>query len=490
MSSHIIIVERKKDWKAEFPEAEVVTAKDYLSKPEFLKNKGAKVINLCRSYRYQSIGYYCSLLGEARRHKVIPSIDTITDLSSKAIYSLNLEDLHSEVQKSLKKRNRPQDENQFEMIICFGQCQEKTLQELARQIFDLFHCPLLKVEFRLQGNWNITSVKPMMLHNLHPELYNTFAQAFNTYLGKRWRLARSRSIPRYDLAILYNPQENIPPSSSSTLKKFVSAGKKLNINVELIEKKDFSKLAEYDALFIRETTKIDHHTFRFAKKAETEGMVVMDDPASIVKCTNKVYLAELLAMNKVPIPKTIILQKDNISSAPRSLGFPIVLKEPDSSFSRGVSKAENEQQLQRIVERSFKESDLILAQEYLYTAFDWRIGVLNRQAIYACQYFMSKKHWQIVKYGPSGRFTEGGYKTFAIKDAPQMVVDIALKAANLIGDGLYGVDLKQTEDGVYVIEINDNPNLDSGVEDAVLGDTLYSLIMEEFIRRLDRHKAR
>ncbi len=68
---------------------------------------------------------------------------------------------------------------------------------------------------------------------------------------------------------------------------------------------------------------------------------------------------------------------------------------------------------------------------------------------------------------------------------PQEVVDTALRAAGLIGDGLYGVDLKQTKDGVFVIEINDNPNLDRGVEDVVLKDDLYRLVLQEFIRRIE-----
>ena len=64
-------------------------------------------------------------------------------------------------------------------------------------------------------------------------------------------------------------------------------------------------------------------------------------------------------------------------------------------------------------------------------------------------------------------------------------MDIAVKAANLVGDGLYGVDLKQTDKGLFIIEVNDNPNIDAGVEDVCLGDNLFSMIMEEFVRRLD-----
>ena len=45
---------------------------------------------------------------------------------------------------------------------------------------------------------------------------------------------------------------------------------------------------------------------------------------------------------------------------------------------------------------------------------------------------------------------------------------IALKAANLIGDGFYGVDLKQVGNRYYVMEVNDNPNVDAGNEDGVL----------------------
>ena len=41
-----------------------------------------------------------------------------------------------------------------------------------------------------------------------------------------------------------------------------------------------------------------------------------------------------------------------------------------------------------------------------------------------------------------------------------------------------------------VIEVNDNPNVDPGVEDAVLGDRLYELILEDLTRRLDERRAR
>lgn len=491
MATHIVLVENYKDWNPHYSDALVVTAKDYVAHQEYLKIKDIKIVNLCRSYRYLSLGYYCSLLAEARRHKVVPSVKTINDLSSKSIYSLNVEDLDVSVQKSLKKRTKHLAETatSFDYMIYFGQCEENELQELARQLFDMFRCPILKVEFRFQGKWNIFAIKPSYVHNLMQGQEAIFFQAFNDYLTKRWQTPKVKSKEKYDLAILYNPAEQLPPSNHRSLQKFIKIGKKLDVNIDLIEKKDYSKLAEYDALFIRETTRINHHTFRFAKKAENEGMVVIDDPDSIVKCTNKVYLFEILSANKVPVPKTVLLQKKDINRIIKALelkfSYPIVLKIPDSSFSRGVVKADNLDELKEITSRLFEESDLILAQEFLYTSFDWRIGILNRVPIYACQYFMSKKHWQIIQHGPDGRFTGGDFKTFHVEDVPQDVIYIAVKAANLIGNGLYGVDLKQTDKGVLVMEINDNPTIDVGVEDGCLGDKLYRIIIEEFIRRLN-----
>jgi len=73
--------------------------------------------------------------------------------------------------------------------------------------------------------------------------------------------------------------------------------------------------------------------------------------------------------------------------------------------------------------------------------------------------------------------------------APGRAVRVALKAANLIGNGLYGVDVKQSGDRFYVIEVNDNPNIDAGVEDAVLKQELYRRIMSVLLRRIEHRKA-
>ncbi len=77
-------------------------------------------------------------------------------------------------------------------------------------------------------------------------------------------------------------------------------------------------------------------------------------------------------------------------------------------------------------------------------------------------------------------------ETVPIYKAPQKVLDTAVKAAALIGKGLYGVDLKLINGRAVVIEINDNPSIDHEVEDAVLGDELYYRILNHFVHCLNR----
>ena len=99
---------------------------------------------------------------------------------------------------------------------------------------------------------------------------------------------------------------------------------------------------------------------------------------------------------------------------------------------------------------------------------------------------MARGHWQIFKHHADGSSREGGHRTFDLDQAPREVIDLAVRAAQPIGDGLYGVDLKQTPDGIVVMEVNDNPNIEHGVEDAVGKDEVWTRILSWFIERLEQ----
>ena len=173
------------------------------------------------------------------------------------------------------------------------------------------------------------------------------------------------------------------------------------------------------------------------------------------------------------------------------LGAPFILKIPDGSFSVGMHKVASDEELRAALDEMFRHSSVLLAQEFIPTEFDWRIGLLDGEPLFACKYYMAKGHWQIYNHAhdDTGRNLCGAWETVPIYKAPQKVLDTAVKAAALIGKGLYGVDLKLINGRAVVIEINDNPSIDHEVEDAVLGDELYYRILNHFVHCLNRLHA-
>jgi len=488
LSRLIIVVESPKDWEPYFPSEQVISFDDYLQVPQLPTGKTSRtrVINLCRKFGYLSKGYYCSLLAEARGHSVIPSVKTLNNLRDRHSFSVIAEQLHSQSDKFLRKLAE-REETQFHFWVFFGESTVPELKKLARELFDQQPCPILKVELNWRdSSWRISSLKVAPLHSLKDPEQEAFANALDRFSAQLWRKAKTQKVSRYEMAMLVNPDEALPPSDNKALKKFVKAGQRLGINVELIGPKDIRKLPEYDMLFIRETTNIGHHTFEFACRAEAEGLAVMDDSQSIIRCTNKVYLADLFNTRNIPTPKTRLISTRSeaaLNQLAEDLGLPMILKIPDGSFSRGMVKVETRAQLDTAVKDLLKHSALLLAQEFMYTQYDWRVGVLNGKPLYACKYFMAGGHWQIYDHSNT-EDPSGGYQTMPTYEAPKKVIDVAIKAAGLVGKGLYGVDLKQSGDRVVVIEVNDNPSIDAGVEDEFIGDELYNLIMQEFINRV------
>lgn len=481
----VILTGRQSDLDQVATPHKIITNRDYLSHPQLFRSSRPKVINLSNNYGYQSRGYYASLLASSRGHKVIPTVETMIDLSERKLYENALPELEEMLGRCRKELG-----GSFpaKVSIFFGMGPSRAWDRFARLLFDWFRAPALEVAIRDIGERpSIRKIALLPLAKITGEERARFLESLERYTGREWRDSKARTPARYTFATLVDPAEQLPPSTIASLKYWSRIAEKMGVEVEPITKKDLARLANYDALFIRETTSISNHTYRFARRAQQEGMPVIDDPLSMIRCTNKVYLNELMAANKVPVPPTVMIAgTGDLELAARTLGFPLVLKIPDSAFSRGVKKASNFEELKALATKWLEDSDLLIAQKFLPTDFDWRVGVLGGEPLFAVQYLMAKKHWQIVNHDRGGKPDEGGFKAFKLADSPREVVDVAVRAARCIGDGLYGVDLKETPDGVYVIEVNDNPNLDHGCEDMGEKDEVWTRLTQWFIDRLER----
>jgi len=263
----------------------------------------------------------------------------------------------------------------------------------------------------------------------------------------------------------------------NSLMRFSQAVRKLGHSADYIFRPDMYKIPQYDAIFIRALTDPLNSAYIAARMAQMHGLRVIDDPESIYICCDKVNMYRHLMSADVPMPETVILDEADVTAATASrlldtLGSPVVLKAPNSSFSLYVDRA-------RIGKRFLRRSDRIIVQRFVKSEFDWRVGLLGGRPLYVCQYTIPRKQWKILTYTPGGRTIYGPVKGFALDQAPPGLLDAAKAAARAIGDGFYGVDLKQVEDGFVAIEVNDNPTIISGDEDQKASN-----IYEDIIRFL------
>ncbi len=469
---------------AELASLNAISFNDYLEDHPKLKEPKIRVINLCNTDRYLSQGYYCSLLAEARQHQVIPTV--------KMINALRGDNLRLVVPDNLLPKQAFTDSDGHETLLCLGTAMDARFQKVGDWVYQQFMAPLLRLSLRKYDLGVELSIDRASLSELNDEAHTFCLDHLQAHSNQSWNPKSARQKHRWDLAILTDHHETVPPSNKGAIKRFIKAAGKLGIRATEISAQDYGSLTQYDALFIRETTAIDHHTYRFACEAEKNGLIVMDDPNSILRCCNKVFLHDAFSYQKVPSPKTLILT-DNKSSTldmiEDALTYPVILKVPESAFSKGVFKIKNRAELEDYTREILTDSALFIAQEYMFTEYDWRIGVLNGRALYACRYYMAKNHWQIYNHKSKRNFS-GGFDALPTFEVPTHVLQAALKAASVVGNSLYGIDVKEVNGKAYVLEVNDNPSLEHGIEDKYLGEELYMQIMSEFLRRLEARGRR
>jgi len=484
---NLLVVNTLTQWPTEIAGVDIVAAQIYLTDPYYASLTDLRVYNLCESYGYQRLGYYVSLLAEARGQKPVPRARAIEDLQSANLVRLQTETLEEWIQLALQE----QTEHSIEWDFYFGLRPGTSDHVLGQQLFQLLKAPLLRARFEKSGErWQIISARAISLDEAGEHAIPSIIAAAKQHFAKRNGRNSKISAQGYSIAILHDPSDSQPPSNPDALAKFAEAAATLGMHTEVISRNDFGRLSEFDGLFIRDTTRVNHYTYRFARQAAAEGLVVIDDPDSILKCSNKVYLAELLSQHDIPAPKTLVVHRDNLDKVFATLGSPCILKQPDSAFSAGVTKVSTPSELEAQAEHLFSLTDMFIAQEYLPTEFDWRVGVLDGRILYVAKYFMAPGHWQIIKRDPAHHPEEGKTSALALSEAPSEVLEQALKAANSIGNGLYGVDVKHIDDRAYVIEVNDNPNLDAGNEDSILKDALYREVMGVFLKRIEARNKR
>src|SRR3954466_12915314 len=153
----VIVTDQNQSW-FEITDATVLTARRYLSEPEIGNQGTVRVLNLCRTGRYQGRGYYVSLVAEARGQRPVPDVKTIEDLRSEAYVRA----LQADIQPLVQERLHHDESARFQLDVYLGK--HSSHQALAAQLFAKVRAPLLRALFgRAEGSWRLDALQAIGL---------------------------------------------------------------------------------------------------------------------------------------------------------------------------------------------------------------------------------------------------------------------------------------------------------------------------------------
>ncbi len=288
----LIVVDHPEEWPHEFAAAEVVSADSYLRDERLAGTRQVRATTCATptSTRRPVTTCRCS---RRRAATGVPGVATIQDIKSRSLLRAD-DELEEIVERSLHTIKS----KRFELSVYFGCNVAERHAYLSRALFNLFPMPLLRATFAKSsttGLWRLRSIAPIPVGDIPAHHGPFLLQVIENHFARRGPAGRAgrtvgvRARPRH----FANADERSPPSNREALERFERAARANGFDVEFLNRDDYGRIAEFDALFIRETTAVNHHTYRFASRAHAEGLVVVDDPESIIRCGNKVYLVEL-----------------------------------------------------------------------------------------------------------------------------------------------------------------------------------------------------
>src|SRR5262245_58243365 len=240
MTGWVILVDQQRD----FPNAEtphkVIATSEYLARPRLFDSGRPKLLNLARSYAYQSKGYYASLLAEARGHRVVPTVETMLELREAKLYEHALPELEEELNRCARRADF-QPEGEFKLLVCFGIARDARFEPFGRLLFDWFRCPALEVAVDTGSTWlAIDRIRMRNITRLGNGETAFFHAALHQHTQREWRDPKARTVAKYDLAVLYDPTEKMPPSSKDSIKHLARIAGRLSVDVEPIQRRQLA----------------------------------------------------------------------------------------------------------------------------------------------------------------------------------------------------------------------------------------------------------
>ncbi len=232
---------------------------------------------------------------------------------------------------------------------------------------------------------------------------------------------------------------------------------------------------DFDAVIPRIGSSVTFYGTSVVRQFEMMGTYSVNESVAISRSRDKLRSTQLLSRKGVGIPVTAFANSpDDVKGLIREVGgAPLVIKVLEGTQGIGVVLAETTKAAESVIQAFMGVNSNILIQEFIKEAggSDIRCFVVGGKVIAAMQ-----------RTAPPGEFRSNlhrGGSAQLVKLTPKERAT-AIKAAQVVGLNVCGVDLLRSSRGPLVMEVNSSPGL-QGIEEATQKDVASMII--EFIEK-------
>jgi RimK family alpha-L-glutamate ligase len=178
------------------------------------------------------------------------------------------------------------------------------------------------------------------------------------------------------------------------------------------------------------------------------GLYIVNPPRAIERCVDKYYALSILQANGIKVPKTVVTEDPNLAlEAFCELGRDVVVKPIFGSRGMGITRVSDYEVARRIFNLLHYHHFVLYLQEYIpHGRSDIRAFVVGDRVIAAMQ--RRARGWKTN--------VSQGAKPIPTKLTAEQE-ELAIKAANILGCKVAGVDILESKEGRYITEINSQP---------------------------------
>lgn len=271
----------------------------------------------------------------------------------------------------------------------------------------------------------------------------------------------------------YSTRRLIEAASRHGRKVVVLNTLKFSIDLEKGEPRLFyrtKKLSDFDAILPRIGASITYFGTAVVRQFEQMGTFVGNSSAGIANSRDKLRSLQILSRHQIGIPATTFVRdkQDVLPAIARVGGAPVIIKLLEGTQGVGVILADTEKIAEAIIETLQSTKQNVLIQKFVAESKgrDVRAIVVGDRVVAAMrrvaqgQEFRSNVH--------RGGMTE-------CVDLDETFRETAVRAAQITGLRIAGVDMLEGKDGPQVMEVNSSPGLE-GIESATRLDVAGAVV--------------